>query len=663
MKQKSKLHSWMSAVVAGLTLAAGSSLCYGADDIIVGPSGTQSGVSGSAPDYEWQNMWGPAFSAISFDAANPPPSGDTTGSIYIQGNWTANQQDNYNIGSPGNWWGAVTFDGSQYTSIEMDLKFDTNSTIVPSSQAHLDVGFDQGYALKFVQTLSMDRSNLVSSPLADGAWHHVSIPVPSTISGATTSHSIGFYQWNPSALGTMNFWVANVQFLARVVPIAPPSVALQSSPVRGLIQFSDTHANATYDRSDVRTTTTTTALYSWVGKSKPVNYSWTVGSFAGPTNNDFNLSFVITPDPLAGQTYSDPDWSASEALYIQMDNNGGGAAATPGMIAVGIGVKTNQPNGNSQYNTNATVAFNNTNSFLVPYSKMIGTWRLTFNTDINITLTAPDGSSTNVNLPDFVATDFNGPVGVFLFSQPNQTYNYGQSVTLVDFRIYGASQLLDEDFTTGILDPNLQLMSQNYNSVTNPANQLWVGPDQKYWLNWSLPASFFSPIVGTDLTVGRTNWTDLAGTPVTGGTTQTIPVLAGQLPPSSTAFFAMIKRTNFTQLQILLPGQTNAPGTLLGYVGSPTPQSTSATTPITINAVDPTFHIINGVNDTIQITSSDANALIPNNFALANGTATISGSNGFQFVTQSPPDMTITATDTTNAGIPPVTSAPVTVGP
>ncbi len=117
----------------------------------------------------------------------------------------------------------------------------------------------------------------------------------------------------------------------------------------------------------------------------------------------------------------------------------------------------------------------------------------------------------------------------------------------------------------------------------------------------------------------------------------------------------MVQR-QFTQLQILLPGETNAPGTATGKIGTPMPQSIAGTD-VTVNAVDATFHIVGGVTDTIRLTTSDESAFLPSDTAMSNGTVLFTGAN--QMLWGSQGTWTITATDETTATILPVTSSPV----
>src|SRR5207248_2965557 len=67
-----------------------------------------------------------------------------------------------------------------------------------------------------------------------------------------------------------------------------------------------------------------------------------------------------------------------------------------------------------------------------------------------------------------------------------------------------------------------------------------------------------------------------------------------------------------TKLQILLPGETAAPGTASGKTGTPTAQTagTAIANSITVDAVDANWNVISSATTNVTITSSDANASI-----------------------------------------------------
>src|SRR6266478_6482712 len=66
-----------------------------------------------------------------------------------------------------------------------------------------------------------------------------------------TALGISYYQWNPDGTsGTMNFWMANVVLVARVVPTPPPTLSLPTKVTPGLNVFASTEGNSFYDRQE-----------------------------------------------------------------------------------------------------------------------------------------------------------------------------------------------------------------------------------------------------------------------------------------------------------------------------------------------------------------------------------------------------------------------------
>ena len=75
---------------------------------------------------------------------------------------------------------------------------------------------------------------------------------------------------------------------------------------------------------------------------------------------------------------------------------------------------------------------------------------------------------------------------------------------------------------------------------------------------------------------------------------------------------------------------------------------------MTVNAVDANWNLVS-TNDTVAITSSDANAILPANAALARGTQT------FSLTNKTAGSWTVTASDVTHAGVTANTSPSITV--
>ncbi|MGH7724532.1 MAG: hypothetical protein ACREOU_03815 [Candidatus Eiseniibacteriota bacterium] len=109
----------------------------------------------------------------------------------------------------------------------------------------------------------------------------------------------------------------------------------------------------------------------------------------------------------------------------------------------------------------------------------------------------------------------------------------------------------------------------------------------------------------------------------------------------------------YTRLQVLLPGESAAPGTSTGKTGTPTAQTSGVPFSITVRACDDTWTTVNTVTNVMQILSSDASATLPSSSQLTNGQAV------FQVRFNAGGTFTVFAHDETDGTIPDAASAPV----
>jgi hypothetical protein len=632
MKTNRLKYSILTALAfAALALAPSASL--GANDIIFGPAGGETSVSN--PDGTWINMWGPAFVSTTFDTANPPPTGNTTGSAYVQNNRADNSgQDSYNMISPGTWYRAVVFDGAGYSSIELDIKYDTNSTINPNS-AHLEVGMDSGYVFHSVITISFNTN----SALSDGNWHHVSVPISASMPAIGSVGGAAFYQWNQNSPGTMNFWMANVKMIARIVPLAPPTMSI-SKPTAGL-NFVQGSVSGQYDRQNIRTVNGATLSYSWVGLAtagNPVTYSFDVSQWNAP---DLNYHIFFTPGITGGETAS--DYNEANVMIFQILQVAGGTQAS-------ILWKTNLPSAST---ANIAVQVTNTSSIL-------GKWQVQFTSDTAGEIIAPDSTPYPFTVDPGLVAGLANPAMITFGVGPtiNSPTVVGESVVVSRIGITGAASLSStvtayEDVFTN--DAALITDYWQVNALFAPS--IWLVPtNNPYCINWTIPDSGFSLVIQTNVTsLAAGNSPGLTTVALIPGARTLIP--QSDLPPGNQVFFALIKRS-FTQLQVLLPGETNAPNTLTGKGGTPTAATSGDLVTVTVNAVDATWNKVNVSGDNIHLTTTDNGvngAITPTDSALAGGTMT-----GIVQFNDSG-SWTTTATDTTNTNIPPSTSSPITV--
>lgn len=110
-----------------------------------------------------------------------------------------------------------------------------------------------------------------------------------------------------------------------------------------------------------------------------------------------------------------------------------------------------------------------------------------------------------------------------------------------------------------------------------------------------------------------------------------------------------------TKLQIVVPGETAAPGTTSGKTGSPSSQTAGTAFNVTINGVDANWNTVSSATDNIGITSTDGTATLPANNVLS------SGSQVFAVTLRTTGTKTVTGTDITNSSITAAVSPNITV--
>src|SRR6185295_4687045 len=97
----------------------------------------------------------------------------------------------------------------------------------------------------------------------------------------------------------------------------------------------------------------------------------------------------------------------------------------------------------------------------------------------------------------------------------------------------------------------------------------------------------------------------------------------------------------FVKMQLLVPGETAAPGTATGKTGTPTAQTAGTAFNVTVNAVDANWNLVSSTH-TVGISTTDANDIHPANAAMTAGTKT------FAVTFKSAGSWSITASDITD---------------
>jgi len=387
--------------------------------------------------------------------------------------------------------------------------------------------------------------------------------------------------------------------------------------------------------------------YSWVNASGPVSYSFTITNYPVGTNDAVQCQIFLVPNP---GTESGPDWNEPNCIFMDLESdvpNGGGTQWN-------FRYKTNEPGANSWMYTAASPT--NTGGTLATISNTtaIGTWTVTFNNNTNVTMTIPGGASTNFNIPDDAAGDtvnlFGTGVDLYFGVQAGNAGGCNDHIVATEFKVTGLGAAdFDDNFVTdaGVLNTAIWAVNASYTNCVKV-----VAPGNPYWIQWTEPAPSF--VLESTATLENPTWTRTTNNPVfLAGTNFTQLVSTNDLQPGTSEFFALTQPV-FSQLQVLLPGETAAPGTPTGKTGTPTEEYTTVAFNLTVNAVDKNWNLVSSVDDTIAISSTDTNASdLPANAALAGGTGQ------FQIYPTATNTFTFTATDVTDTNIPPATSSPV----
>src|SRR5262245_12358287 len=159
--------------------------------------------------------------------------------------------------------------------------------------------------------------------------------------------------------------------------------------------------------------------------------------------------------------------------------------------------------------------------------------------------------------------------------------------------------------------------------------------------------------IGTSAGNGTVAFTDLQID--SAGSGKQLTVTSSGLSNAVSATFA-VSSAVFSKLQLLVPGETAAPGTPTGKTGTPSPQAAGTPFNVTVNAVDASWNLVNTIADTVALTSSDSNATLPANAALVSGTKT------FSVTLNTIGSQTLTISDQTDGSKTADTSPAITVG-
>ncbi|MBE0543767.1 MAG: hypothetical protein IH623_20675 [Verrucomicrobia bacterium] len=637
MKKQPTLQRWLTTAAVALALAASASFSRAQN---TNPTNTFDTAASTASFVQWWGGGGAGATMTwdeTMDAANDPTSGSVRYEVNFIGNAGEQFMTFFTIANRWGWDGGYTLDATTYTNLSFDLKIDPSSgqRVNANDYGWLEIGLVT-FVTDWGQTYLPGRA----IPLSATGWTRFDYPLNPTLSNI--DKVVGFFIKMWSDGGHTNSLIFNVDNFMITQPtepvvIPPPTMAITKAGPSGVQIIMDSDANQW--QRDAISTPADGGPYLWTSQgSYPVSYSCTIADFPdAATHYGFEAHmYLVNGDTGGGSaTSGSPDWNVPDLLIFRVENTAAGGALAQ------IQWKTNHPAANA---TNIPVA--------VEASSVLGTWTVTFTDATHGTLTGPGITATNFTLPeDAVLNNFSPATsylqfGIFKNDGPNDGHNNGAHGTFSRVQFTGQLSPFDDDFTGSTLTEKYAWRRTSTTAVQ------YIPPGTAWVVDWTLPASGYSSQTAPAITGP---WTETvfsslfqSGSKIKGLISQ------ADLPAGNAAFFRLVKR-EFVKLQVLMPGESPAPGTPTGKTGTPTAQSLGLPCVVTVRAVDAEWHLINTINHTVSITSSDGSASLPGSAALVGGVGE------FEVYFGIPGTQTVTATDDTDSTKLPNTGSPTVV--
>jgi len=438
------------------------------------------------------HWWGGATTvqeASTNDAGNNP----TSGSLKITVTWPTGSGSDYQysvglplsgVAPPPGYDISVTLNPLNYTNMEFDLMWDTNSTMNITN--HMTGGDPNGFGFGFVATqYGQSWAPNANQPvlLNNGQWQHFIIPINSAwpvIPGVIFKKYMGYLAANEGT--TSIFYVDNIKFNFNTNATIPrPQMVLQKA-TKGL-NIHAAQSGGQYQRNGVRSLPAD--AHQWYGNTDPVTYSVTIGEFPdGAAYGGFQGHIFLTAD--GGTT--EPDWNSSHVIFVQFQATGSGQGIC------NFRFKTNSPNSNGQ----SPGGFFGTGAIMSKtWPTITGTWSVTFTNNSHITVVGPDGTGTNFDMGADAAAWFQAAsaMGTYFGCQPNNPPNIGQKMVFSRLKMTDGSTTVFDD-TFPVEDPNFEVDLSLWSVQTDAvaANALKVVDQAAYWVDWNKPDGFLTAL-------------------------------------------------------------------------------------------------------------------------------------------------------------------------
>lgn len=510
-----RLHSRASLLAAASLVATSCLPAFAQTDLVINTFDTEESVAG------WTRWWGAAPQAYEFDATVDANNNANSGSLKATVDFDAASYGGDNqFALQGAFPDNLAVDGTKYTNLVFDLRWaGTSPKNTAGNFGYLEPGF---------RTTDWAQIWLTGFNVTAGdEWVQVTLPINPAAAKIDIINGVVLKLWSGGSglTGTTTFWVDNVKLIANPnTEIPKPTLAVET-PKTGL-RLTASGSNI-YQRQNIRTTD---GMYSWIGATAPVSYSFTIKEY--PVEAGFQSHIFLVPGSDLPTWEASPDWNRPSVIFLDISNNaeGGGYA--------NFRYKVDAPNSNTMiYNNNPE---NGPVGALggVGSTNILGTWTLTFTSDTTAVVTTPDGSTATFELPADHAAQFADPLYAFFGVQPNGENRLGKTAVFSNVKISGVVTPIDDSFA-GVApseEAPLDLDPLVWTRVADSAvGIVLVPPTVKYEITWTVPAAGFVLQSSTDLSA----WNDVGAPAAQIG--DKVRSLLSTLPDPTAAFFRLIK--------------------------------------------------------------------------------------------------------------------------
>ena len=389
--------------------------------------------------------------------------------------------------------GTPQINSSDYINFEVDIKVD-----VANSFTALDGSY--GAVELIVNNPWQNVAGWVPL-IATNGWQHIHGSFSGIPSGTYSEAILGFISNGTGAYtNTLSCWIDNIKFTAvQTTGTNQPALTLTKAPPAGLTCVCSQSAG-TWQRQMIATVNSD---YSWntaTAVSNTTTYSMTIAAAPGANYQSFASQMFLVPQlGMAGSAIDDSiDWDSANVVDLSVSESPDHTATALFQYKV-----------NNAGNWNAALGLG-----LSCASGPLGKWSLTFNNNTNVTITAPDNTTTNFTIPASNALLFQDPLFFYVGTQPNNNANIGQSSTFSQVQISGAAGSINDNFVSAgtpgqpyVLDTTTWALN-----TADPQGVFITAPDAKCWVTWPLPDTGFTNLYATvnlNNKLGGSQWLSL----------------------------------------------------------------------------------------------------------------------------------------------------------